>query len=116
MKARRSATRCRRCAATPSPIRSRTPGEHDLTAHVDFATLAAAAQAEGAVAWGPVEQGELLGALGIDARAAALARAAPDRADAIVADRDAAGRRAWATLFKVLAITAPGWPEPAGFA
>uniref|UniRef100_UPI002629EC6E class I SAM-dependent methyltransferase n=1 Tax=Sphingomonas bacterium TaxID=1895847 RepID=UPI002629EC6E len=34
-----------------------TPGEQDLTAHVDFATLAAAAQAEGARAFGPIGQG-----------------------------------------------------------
>ena len=92
------------------------PGEQDLSAHVDFTTLAAAAQAEGAVAWGPGEQGEWLVRLGIDARAAILARAAPARADAIAADRmrlvnaDSMGR-----LFKVLALTAPGWPEPAGF-
>ena len=92
------------------------PGEQDLSAHVDFTTLAAAAQAEDATVWGPVEQGEWLVRLGIDARAAALARAAPDRADAIAADRmrlvnaDAMGR-----LFKVMAVTAPGWPEPAGF-
>ena len=92
------------------------PGEQDLTAHVDFTTLAAAAQAEGAVAWGPVEQGEWLVRLGIDARAAALARATPDRADAIAVDRmrlvNADGMGA---LFKALAVTAPGWPEPAGF-
>ena len=92
------------------------PGEQDLSAHVDFTTLAAAAQAEGAAVWGPVEQGEWLVRLGIDARAAALARATPDRADGIAADRmrlvnaDAMGR-----LFKVMAIAAPGWPEPAGF-
>ena len=93
------------------------PGEQDLTAHVDFTTLAAAAQAEGAVAWGPVEQGEWLVRLGIDARAAALARAHPPRADDIAAARmrlvnpDRMG-----SLFKALAVTAPGWPQPAGFA
>ena len=93
------------------------PGEQDLSAHVDFTTLAAAAQAEGAVAWGPVEQGEWLVGLGIDQRAATLARAAPDRGDEIAAARmrlvnaDAMGR-----LFKVLAVSAPGWPAPAGFA
>jgi len=90
------------------------PGEQDLTAHVDFATLAAAAQAGGAHAFGPVGQGALLTALGIDARAAALARAAPDRADAITADRERL-TVAMGSLFKALAITAPGWPAPAGF-
>ena len=91
------------------------PGEHDLTAHVDFTTLAAAAQADGAVAWGPVAQRDLLGGLGIDTRTSALARATPDRAEALAADR----RRLMddmGTLFKALAITSPGWPNPAAFA
>jgi SAM-dependent MidA family methyltransferase len=90
------------------------PGEHDLTAHVDFTTLAAAAQASGAVAWGPVEQAEWLVTLGIDSRAAALARATPDQAERIAADRmrlvGEMGR-----LFKVLAVTATDWPVPAAF-
>ena len=91
------------------------PGGQDLTAHVDFTTLAAAAQAAGAVAWGPIDQALLLAALGIDVRAAALARAAPDRADAIAADRQRLVG-AMGTLFKALAVTAPGWPAPAAFA
>ncbi|CAN5876381.1 SAM-dependent methyltransferase [soil metagenome] len=91
------------------------PGEQDLTAHVDFATLAAAAQAEGPHAFGPVDQGALLTALGIDARAAALAAAAPDRAESIAADR-ARLTETMGSLFKALAVVAPGWPAPAGFA
>ena len=91
------------------------PGEQDLSAHVDFTTLAAAAQASGTVAWGPVEQGEWLVKLGIDARAAALARTAPARADAIVADRQRLVQ-GMGGLFKALALTAPTWPQPAGFA
>lgn len=91
------------------------PGEQDLTAHVDFTTLAAAAQAAGATVWGPVEQGEWLVRLGIDSRAALLARAAPAKADEIAGVRVRLvvdmGR-----LFKAIAATAPGWPEPAGFA
>ncbi len=92
-----------------------TPGEVDLSAHVDFTTLAAAAQVAGAVAWGPVEQGEWLVKLGIDARAAALARSSPDRAEAIVADR-ARLVQGMGSLFKAMAVTAPAWPQPAGFA
>ena len=92
------------------------PGAQDLTAHVDFAALAEAARGEGAVAHPIVAQGALLAALGIDARAAALARAAPARAGEIAAAR----RRLvdpgqMGTVFKALAITAPGWPVPAGF-
>ncbi|OQW46515.1 MAG: methyltransferase [Proteobacteria bacterium SG_bin6] len=86
------------------------PGEHDLTAHVDFATLAAALAQGGAVPHGPVTQGAFLTTLGIDARAAALgAGVAADR-DRLVAP-DQMGQ-----LFKVLAATAPGWPRPEGFA
>jgi NADH dehydrogenase [ubiquinone] 1 alpha subcomplex assembly factor 7 len=94
-----------------------TPGEQDLTAHVDFATLLAAAAAEGAQVHGPIEQGMLLTALGVDARLVALSRAAPARADTLLAARnrlvqpDQMGR-----LFKAVAITAPGWPVPGGFA
>jgi SAM-dependent MidA family methyltransferase len=53
--------------------------------------------------------------LGIDARTAALARTAPDRADALLADR----RRLMedmGELFRALALTAPSWPAPAAFA
>jgi SAM-dependent MidA family methyltransferase len=91
------------------------PGEQDLSAHVDFTTLAAAAQTVGAVAWGPIEQGEWLVRLGIDARAAALARATPAQADAIAAARmRLVNADQMGTLFKVLAVTAPGWPQPEG--
>jgi len=93
------------------------PGESDLTVHVDFEALGAAAEAEGARVLGPVGQGAWLAALGIDARAAALAAAAPERADEV----EAARRRLvepdqMGILFKAMAIAAPGWPDPAGFA
>jgi SAM-dependent MidA family methyltransferase len=52
------------------------PGDADLTAHVDFRALAEAARRCGARAYGPMTQGDLLRALGIEARAAALARRA----------------------------------------
>jgi NADH dehydrogenase [ubiquinone] 1 alpha subcomplex assembly factor 7 len=90
--------------------------------HVDFEALGAAAEAEGVRVLGPVTQGAWLTALGIDARAAALAAAAlaaaaPARADEI----EAAHARLTApeqmgTLFKVMALAAPGWPDPAGLA
>ncbi len=92
------------------------PGEHDLTAHVDFGTLAEAARAEGAVVHGPVGQGAFLEALGIGSRAAALAAAAPERAASIEVDRARlTGADQMGTLFKVIAVTAPGWPAPEGF-
>jgi len=93
------------------------PGEQDLTAHVDFAALAEAARAEGAVACPVMTQGALLVALGIDLRAEALARATPASAGAIAAARRRlVDARAMGTLFKALAVTAPGWPQPGGFA
>ena len=90
------------------------PGDTDLSAHVDFTTLAAAAQAGGAVAWGPVTQRDLLGGLGIDSRATALARHAPDRTESILADR-ARLMDDMGTLFKALAVTHRDWPTPAAF-
>jgi SAM-dependent MidA family methyltransferase len=92
-----------------------TPGEVDLSAHVDFGTLAAAAQSAGTVAWGPVEQGEWLVRMGIDTRTAMLARAAPERMNDLSADRQRLVNGMGA-LFKAFAMTAPGWPAPAGFA
>jgi len=93
------------------------PGERDLTAHVDFGTLAAAARAEGAVTHGPAAQGGWLTALGIEARARALAAAHRDRGAEIEAARvRLTAPRQMGTLFKVLAVVAPHWPVPAGFA
>ncbi|MDT8759013.1 SAM-dependent methyltransferase [Sphingomonas psychrotolerans] len=92
------------------------PGEADLTAHVDFATLREAAEAEGLIVHGPVTQGAFLSALGIVMRAEALAKASPDRAEALSTDRDRLIHpEQMGELFKVIALTAPGWPIPAGF-
>jgi len=92
------------------------PGGRDLTAHVDFAAVAAAARAAGVRTCGPVEQGTWLEALGIGARAAALTRAAPTRAEEIaVAATRLTAPNAMGSLFKVLALVSPAWPEPAGF-
>ena len=93
------------------------PGEADLTAHVDFATLKEAAEAEGLVAHGPVTQGEFLTRLGIAERTASLSLAAPERAGQLAEDRERlTDPEQMGELFKVLALTAPGWPVPAGFA
>lgn len=93
------------------------PGEQDLTAHVDFAALADAARAESAVAHLMICQGALLAALGIRARAEALTRATPERAAEIEAARARLTEPAqMGTLFKALAVTAPRWPIPGGWA
>jgi SAM-dependent MidA family methyltransferase len=93
------------------------PGEVDLTAHVDFGTLVEAARVEEAKAYGPLEQGFWLTSLGIDARVATLALASPERAGQIAQDRDRlVAPDKMGELFKAIAVTAPGWPAPAGFA
>ncbi len=93
------------------------PGTRDLTAHVDFAMLATMARAHGLKPTPCIGQGHFLTALGIDMRAAALARANPAQAQAI----DAAKRRlvapeAMGRLFKALCVRHADWPLPAGFA
>lgn len=94
------------------------PGEADLTAHVDFAALARAATAVGARSFGPIEQGTFLRRLGIAARAEALKRrATPEQAAAVDAAlaRLAAPASSMATLFKAMALVAPGAAPPPGF-
>jgi NADH dehydrogenase [ubiquinone] 1 alpha subcomplex assembly factor 7 len=93
------------------------PGERDLTVHVDFEALAAAARAEGVRALGPVGQGPWLETLGIGERSAALASAAPRRRIEIEGARDRlVAPDQMGALFKVLGLAAPGWPDPAGLA
>lgn len=93
------------------------PGEADLTALVDFAALVPIAEAQGARWLGTVPQGRWLSALGIEARAATLAAAAPEQAAAIHAAKDRLiDLEQMGQLFKVMGLAAPGWPGGAGFA
>ena len=91
------------------------PGEQDLTAHVDFAALAAAASSGGAAVSRVTGQGTWLETLGIAARAMALAAKNPQDTDRIAAarrrlcDEEEMGR-----LFKVMAIRSSKWPDVAG--
>ena len=92
------------------------PGEADLTAHVDFATLAPIIQSRGCKWLGTVPQGRWLRDLGIEARADALSAVAPQHADAIVAARDRLiGEGQMGLLFKVMGLAGPSWPDGAGF-
>jgi SAM-dependent MidA family methyltransferase len=94
----------------------REPGESDLTVHVDFQALGEAAAEAGARVLGPAGQGPWLSALGIEARAATLARSAPERAEEIEAARHRlVAPDQMGVLFKVMALAAPSWPDPAGF-
>ena len=88
-----------------------TPGEADLTAHVDFEALANAAEDMRARVHGPVEQGEFLLHLGIENRALSLmAKAQHDAAENVASglrrltsrERDGMG-----ALFKVMGLSAP---------
>ncbi len=91
------------------------PGTVDLSAHVDFATLSAAATVAGATVHGPVPQRDFLGSLGIASRAAALARQSPERADEITAAyQRLTDPAAMGTLFRVMGMTGNGWPKPVG--
>jgi NADH dehydrogenase [ubiquinone] 1 alpha subcomplex assembly factor 7 len=93
------------------------PGNLDLTAHVDFQSLARAAEAMGAVGFGPIEQSQFLRRLGIEQRAAALkanaARAA--EIDQALARLIGYERTAMGELFKVAAFAHPSVGVPPGF-
>lgn len=100
-----------------------TPGEADLTAHVDFAALSRAARAAGCDAQGPVTQGEFLLRLGVAQRAESLKRAASEEQARgvdlalarLVTERvgDAPGM---GRLFKALAFAPKGAAPLPGFA
>jgi NADH dehydrogenase [ubiquinone] 1 alpha subcomplex assembly factor 7 len=93
------------------------PGSADLTAHVDFQSLAAAARADGAEVHGPIPQGAFLARLGIAQRAERLSQSASPEVAATVAaalqrltDPEEMG-----VLFKALALSPPGSAPPPGF-
>ena len=92
------------------------PGEADLTAHVDFASLAPIAESRGCRWIGTVPQGRWLRNLGIEARAQTLAEQAPQHAAAIASAQDRlVGEGQMGLLFKVMGLAAPSWPGGAGF-
>jgi len=87
-----------------------------LTAHVDFAALAQVAQAHRARWLGTVPQGSWLAAMGIEARAEALSRAAPHlRGDIRAAKERLTGDTQMGVLFNVMGLAHPDWPPGAGF-
>ena len=101
-----------RAGAAVDPLDA--PGTADLTAHVDFAAVAAASGP--AVASAMVPQGVWLERLGITARTRALAQGLEGAAlDALVAGhRRLTHPREMGDLFKVMALTPPGAPGVAG--
>jgi NADH dehydrogenase [ubiquinone] 1 alpha subcomplex assembly factor 7 len=95
------------------------PGLTDLTAHVDFEALGAAARQSGALVHGPIDQGTLLRRLGIEARAGVLQANAPeDKRAAIAAALDrlvGAGPTRMGTMFKAIGLSAPMIAQLPGF-
>jgi SAM-dependent MidA family methyltransferase len=91
------------------------PGHADLTVHADFPALAAAARAQGSAATPIIGQGAFLLRLGVETRAAALARSRPDRAPEIERQLERLiGDDQMGRLFKVLCLHHPDL-VPAGF-
>jgi SAM-dependent MidA family methyltransferase len=92
------------------------PGMADLTAHVQFATLASKARAAGLAVSGPLTQAEFLGRLGIAERTARLMSANPSRAGEIESGTQRLmSPGGMGQLLKAVAARSPGLPVPPGF-
>jgi NADH dehydrogenase [ubiquinone] 1 alpha subcomplex assembly factor 7 len=89
----------------------KTPGQADVTAHVDFQALARAAEDVGARVHGPATQGDFLKRLGIETRAVTLmAKATPEVSEDIsgaLKRLTGGGRGGMGSMFKVLGISEP---------
>jgi SAM-dependent MidA family methyltransferase len=100
-----------------NPLRS--PGEVDLTAHVDFEALAQTTESMGGRIHGPVSQRDWLRRLGIDKRAAMLKAHVPygkaAEIDQGLARLTAGGARGMGELCKVIAISDPKLGALPGF-
>jgi SAM-dependent MidA family methyltransferase len=96
-----------------------TPGEADLTAHVDFEALHRGFEAMGAIAFGPIEQALFLKRLGIDTRAETLkanaSRAKTHEIDTAMARLTGFGRTGMGALFKAMAVAHRSLGAPPGF-
>src|SRR5574337_345438 len=96
-----------------------TPGDSDLTAHVDLAAMARSASAAGAAIYGPIDQGDFLKAIGVDLRAKALLdRANPERAEELRHARNrlvGTAKGEMGALCKAMAIADRKTPAPPGF-
>ncbi len=92
------------------------PGEADLTAHVDFARIAQLAEQAGLAVHGPITQAQFLRALGIELRHDTLAQANPAHAERLKRELNRlTGADQMGALFKVICLSSPNLPPPAGF-
>ena len=91
------------------------PGTADVTAHIDFTALARAAS--NASVYGPIEQGDFLMRLGIEARRETLSQGATQQTQTKIdqAFRRLTSPEEMGRLFKVIALAPKGGPVPAGF-
>ena len=100
--------------AYESPLAS--PGEADLTVHVNFYDLASTLHRAGLALDGPVMQAEFLGSLGIVERASRLMAANPARAGEIESGvARLLAPNGMGSRFKVLAARSPELPPLPGF-
>src|SRR5262249_23580094 len=94
------------------------PGEADISALVDFTSLAAAADVQETACFGAVSQRDFLCRLGLESRADVLCQKAPDQAAADATRNDPSrliGPDQMGELFKALAILPANAPKPPGF-
>jgi NADH dehydrogenase [ubiquinone] 1 alpha subcomplex assembly factor 7 len=94
-----------------------SPGESDITSHVDFEALGAPLALGGAVVHGPLTQSAFLSAMGLAERAEMLERHADPgtRVDIRAAATRLAAESQMGQLFKVIAATHPDLPPPYPF-
>lgn len=92
------------------------PGEADLTAHVDFSRVAHLAHEAGLSVAGPTTQARFLAGLGVGVRADMLTRANPEHGPMVARQlRRLTHADEMGALFKVICLSSPNLPPPAGF-
>lgn len=97
------------------PLQS--PGDVDLTAHVDFGALKDAATEHGLAAYGPMPQGMFLLNLGLETRRDRLCEGAtgPQREEIIASTNRLVDPSSMGLLFKTLVLTRRGLAPPPPF-
>ncbi|NMD06361.1 MAG: class I SAM-dependent methyltransferase, partial [Phyllobacteriaceae bacterium] len=94
-----------------------SPGEADITSHVDFEALGRAFAEGGTRPVGIMPQGDFLNAMGLEARTQVLARTIEGnaRSQLLAATERLAHPAQMGHLFQVMAVTSAGLPPPYPF-
>ncbi len=94
-----------------------TPGDADLTSHVDFESIGRRARAEGIIAHGPITQGAFLQNLGIEHRLSQLTMnaTADQKVNVVTGYHRLIEPHQMGDLFKVIALCHTDSIKPAGF-